>query len=130
MASYMVLNGTKSGNAFAIIHYSLICVTFLLCFFKFRAKGRPVLHLGPVASGRHVALNDQLRQEMAAKNGILAFDNELDSVVDSIYGSRKESYMLVRGIADYKDGTKGSKPWQQYSALMAAAVLKSIVENI
>lgn len=95
-----------------------------------RAKGRPVLHLGPVASGRHVALNDQLRQEMAAKNGILAFDNELDSVVDSIYGSRKESYMLVRGIADYKDGTKGSKPWQQYSALMAAAVLKSIVENI
>lgn len=95
-----------------------------------RAKGRPVLHLGPVASGRHVALNDQLRQEMAAKNGILAFDNELDSVVDSIYGSRKESYMLVRGIADYKDGTKGTKPWQQYSALMAAAVLKSIVENI
>ena len=77
-----------------------------------------------------MALNDQLRQEMAAKQGILAFDNELDSVVESIYGSRKESYMLIRGIADYKDGTKGSKNWQQHSALMAASVLKSIIDQI
>jgi len=95
-----------------------------------RSWGQPVLHLGPVATGRHVALNDQLRQEMASRNGVLAFDNELDSVVESIYGSRKESYVLIRGIADYKDGTKGHKNWQQYSALMAAAVLKSIIDQI
>ena len=104
--------------------------TIIRAISKFRSEGKPVLHLGPVATGRHVALNDQLRQEMAAGSGILAFDSELDSVVDSIYGSRKESYMLVRGIADYKDGTKGAKVWQQHSALMAAAVLKSIVDKI
>ena len=47
-----------------------------------RVGGRPVLHLGPVAAGRGVALDDQLRQEFAYKNGILAYDSELDSVVE------------------------------------------------
>ena len=47
-----------------------------------RLGGRPVLHLGPVAAGRGVALDDQLRQEFAYKNGILAYDSELDSVVE------------------------------------------------
>jgi len=91
-----------------------------------RVGGRPVLHLGPVAAGRGVALDDQLRQEFAYKNGILAYDSELDSVVESIYGNRKDHYMLIRGIADYKDGTR-RKEWQQYAALMAASVLKSII---
>ena len=47
-----------------------------------RMGGRHVLHLGPVAAGRGVALDDQLRQEFAYKNGILAYDSELDSVVE------------------------------------------------
>jgi len=94
-----------------------------------RASGLPVLHLGPVAAGRGVALDDQLRQEFAYKNGILAYDTELDSVVESIYGNRKEHYMLIRGISDYKDGTR-RKEWQQYSALMAAAVLKEVILRI
>ena len=55
-----------------------------------------------VAAGRGVALDDQLRQEFAYKNGILAYDSELDSVVESVYGNRKDHYILVRGIADYK----------------------------
>merc|ERR1711962_1218384 len=91
-----------------------------------RSSGQPVLHLGPLAAGRGVALDDQLRQEFAYKNGILAYDSELDAVVESIYGNRKDHYMLIRGIADYKDGTR-RKEWQQYAALMAAAVLKSII---
>ena len=37
--------------------------------------------------------------------------------------------MLIRGIADYKDGTR-RKEWQQYAALMAAAVLKSVILRI
>ena len=49
-----------------------------------RAGGAPVLHIGPVAAGRGVALDDQLRQEFAYKNGILAYDSELDSVVEVI----------------------------------------------
>merc|ERR1712059_84144 len=94
-----------------------------------RTSGIPVLHLGPVAAGRGVSLDDQLRQEFAYKNGILAYDTELYSVVESIYGNRKDHYMLIRGISDYKDGTR-RKEWQQYSALMAASVLKSVILRI
>ena len=47
-----------------------------------RGEGTPVLHIGPVAAGRGVSLDDQLRQEFAYKNGILAYDSELDSVVE------------------------------------------------
>merc|ERR1712106_709524 len=93
-----------------------------------RVDGTPVLHVGPVAAGRGVALDDQLRQEFAYKNGILAYDSELDSVVESIYGNRKDHYMLIRGVADYKDGTR-RREWQHYAALMAASVLKSIIVN-
>jgi hypothetical protein len=37
--------------------------------------------------------------------------------------------MLIKGMADYKDGTR-RKDWQQYSALMAAAVLRTVVESM
>jgi len=94
-----------------------------------RQAGLPVIHLGPVAAGRGVSLDDQLRQEFAYKNGILAYDSELDSVVESVFGNRKDHYIMVRGIADYKDGTR-RKEWQHYSALMAASVAKTLVENI
>ena len=33
-------------------------------------------------AGRGVALDDQLRQEFAYKNGILPYDSELDSAVE------------------------------------------------
>jgi len=49
-----------------------------------------VLHLGPVAAGRQVALDDQLRQEFSLRHSNIAFDTELDTVVDSIYGNRKD----------------------------------------
>ena len=76
-----------------------------------------------------MALDDQLRQEYAARNGILAFDSDLDAVVESIYGNRKDQYTLIRGMADYKDGTR-RKEWQQYAALMAAAVLKTVIKEM
>ena len=112
-----------------------------------RQAGLNLLHLGPVAAGRGVALDDQLRQEFAYKNGVLAYDSELDSVVESVYGNRKDHYILIRGIADYKvshsillvtgyltcdicqDGSR-RKDWQHYAALMAASVAKCIIQNI
>ena len=99
-----------------------------------------MLHVGPIGAGRRVAFNERLRHDFSSRfHGILAFDCELDSVIESIYGNRKDSYMLIRGISDYKDGTtglttrggrggaSGGKEWQQYAALMAASVLKSVV---
>jgi hypothetical protein len=60
------------------------------------------VHLGPVASGRQVARDDHLRQELAARLGILAFDSEFDSALESVIGNRRDAFVVVRGIADYK----------------------------
>ena len=103
-----------------------------------------MLHVGPIGAGRRVAFNERLRHDFSNRfHGVLAFDCELDSVLESIYGNRKDSYMLIRGISDYRDGTTGNvgtrgtkgglsggKDWQQYAALMAASVLKTVINEM
>ncbi|CAH1973016.1 unnamed protein product [Acanthoscelides obtectus] len=91
-----------------------------------RLEGCPRIHLSPVASGRQVVRDDRLRQQFASKAGALAFDCEVDPVIESILGNCKESFVCVRGIADYKDGTR-RKEWQPYAALAAASVMKAVV---
>ncbi|XP_068987352.1 uncharacterized protein [Bombus flavifrons] len=91
-----------------------------------RTNGCPRIHLAPVASGRHIARDDQLRQKFAARFGALAFDAEMDAVVESILGNCRESFAVIRGISDYKDGSR-IKEWQPYASLAAASVMKSII---
>ncbi|EFX64596.1 hypothetical protein DAPPUDRAFT_66107, partial [Daphnia pulex] len=91
-----------------------------------RQIGKPVIHLGPIAAGRQVSKDDQLRQDFATRFGILAFDMEYDAVIESVYGNRKDSYLIVRGIADYKDGSR-KKEWQPYASLAAAAFTKAVI---
>jgi len=50
-------------------------------------------------------------------------------VLESIVGNRKESFIFVRGACDYLDGTK-NVVWQPYSALVAAAFMKAVIEKI
>ncbi|CAL8117375.1 unnamed protein product [Orchesella dallaii] len=87
------------------------------------------VHLGPVASGRMVARDDHIRQELAARLGILAYDSEYDSVLESIIGNRRDCFVVIRGVADYKDGTR-RKDWQPHAALLAAAFAKAIVTRM
>ncbi|XP_073832343.1 uncharacterized protein isoform X2 [Musca autumnalis] len=84
------------------------------------------LHLGPIGSGRDLVRNDDLRIKFAKKYGLLATDLEMSSVLDSIIGNCRESFILVKGISDYKDGTTTRK-WQNYASLAAASVVKSII---
>ncbi|XP_040064270.1 uncharacterized protein LOC8028621 isoform X1 [Ixodes scapularis] len=92
-----------------------------------RLPGRPVVHLGPVGSGRGSAVReDAQRHALAEEHGVRAFDTGFDSVVESVFGNRKDNYAFVRGIADYKDGSKG-REWQPYAALAAAAFMKAVV---
>ena len=51
---------------------------------------------------------------------------EYDAVIESVFGNRKDSYIIVRGIADYKDGSR-KKEWQPYASLAAAAFTKAII---
>ena len=50
-------------------------------------------------------------------------------MLESIVGSRKESFLIIRGVADYVDGTKNAE-WQPYAALAAAAFMKSVLETL
>ena len=40
--------------------------------------------------------------------------------MESIDGNRKDSFIIIRAIADYYDGTT-AKEWQPYASLCAAA---------
>lgn len=91
-----------------------------------RTIGCPKIHLAPIASGRKISRDDQIRQKFSSRFGCLAFDGEMDAVVESVLGNCRDSFTVVRGIADYKDGSRG-KEWQPYAALAAASVVKSII---
>ncbi|XP_069965559.1 uncharacterized protein [Bactrocera oleae] len=87
---------------------------------------RSRLHLGPIGSGRDLVRSDNSRMDFAKKYGLLATDVEMSSVLDSIIGNCRESFILVKGISDYKDGMSTRK-WQNFSSLAAASVVKSII---
>ncbi|KAL1512594.1 hypothetical protein ABEB36_002161 [Hypothenemus hampei] len=91
-----------------------------------RQEGCPRIHLAPIAAGRHIVKDDRLRQQFATQVGALAFDSEFDAVIESILGNCKDSFVCIRGISDYKDGTR-RKEWQPYASLVAASVMKSII---
>lgn len=87
------------------------------------------VHLGAIAGGRAVSKEDYIRQELAARLGILAYDSEYDAVLESVIGNRRDAFVVIRGISDYKDGTR-RKDWQGYSALLAAAYAKVIISRL
>ncbi|XP_065156923.1 uncharacterized protein [Atheta coriaria] len=91
-----------------------------------RLEGCPKVHLAMIGSGRRVVKSDQLRQQFAAQFGALAFDCEFDTVIESVLGNCKDSFVCIRGISDYKDGTR-RKEWQPYASLAAASVMKAII---
>lgn len=76
-----------------------LCASVLLYYSYFicRQEGCPKIHLGPVAAGRHVVKEDRLRQQFATQVGALAFDCEFDSVIESILGNCKDSFVCIRG---------------------------------
>ncbi|XP_053603563.1 uncharacterized protein LOC128671256 isoform X2 [Plodia interpunctella] len=93
-------------------------------------SGKLRVHCAPVAGGRAVASAGagagEARAAFAARARARAYDCELDAVLDSVVGNRKDCFVSIRGIADYRDGTRG-KEWQPHAALVAAAVMKAIV---
>jgi len=92
-------------------------------------SGCPMVRFGAIASGKPIVAGDQLRLDFAARHQCLAIDTEFDQVLESIVGNRKDSFLFVRGIADYYDGSKNAE-WQPYAALVAAAFTKAIIEQL
>lgn len=59
--------------------------------------GENRLHLGPIGSGKEIVRSEQERIEFARAYGLLATDIEMSSVLDSIIGNCRDSFILVKG---------------------------------
>ncbi len=89
----------------------------------------PNVRFGTIGSGRFVSKTADLRTAFAASTGVIAYDGGYQAVYDALEGSRKSSYMAVRGVADYTDGTV-NKDWQPYAALCAAAYTRALIQGL
>lgn len=89
-------------------------------------QGMPKIHYGVIGAGKRFAKADDLRLDFAGRYNVNSFDSEFDQVLEAVVGSVKESFILIRGMSDYSDGTQKAE-WQPYSALAAAAVMKSMI---
>ena len=90
---------------------------------------RPVIHLGPIGTGKQLSKDDNLRQEFGNTYNVLCVDSGFHAVMDSIEGNRKDSFAIVRGVSDYQDGTQ-RREWQAYASLVAAAFMKTVLMDI
>ncbi|KAI4735017.1 hypothetical protein E4T50_14452 [Aureobasidium sp. EXF-12298] len=81
----------------------------------------PAIHYGSVASGNSLMKDALMRDELAAKEGILCFEMEAAGIMNNL------PCLVVRGICDYSDSHK-NKQWQGYAALTAAAYTKDLLK--
>lgn len=61
------------------------------------ATGLIRLHLGPIGCGKDTVRLDAARVEFARQHSLLATDVEMSSVLDSIIGNCRDSFILVKG---------------------------------
>lgn len=87
--------------------------------------GRTNVRLGTIGGGGNIAKDTKLRKTFSRLYGIKAYDMDTEAVLESLEGNRNESYLIIRGISDYTDGSR--KEWQPYSAMAAAAYMKTLV---
>lgn len=82
----------------------------------------PTIHIGRVASGNVVMKSGDERDQIAAKENVIAFEMEGAGIWDNF------PCLIIKGVCDYADSHK-SKEWQSYAAATAAACAKAFLEN-
>src|SRR5467141_1103712 len=86
-------------------------------------SSNPIIHFGLVGSGDTVMKSGEDRDDIAARDGVIAFEMEGAGVWENFPGS-----LVIKGVCDYADSHK-NKRWQGYAAATAAAVTKGFLEN-
>ncbi|KAF3935825.1 hypothetical protein ABW19_dt0207112 [Dactylella cylindrospora] len=82
----------------------------------------PVIHFGLFASGDTVMKSSEVRDNIAAKENVIAFEME------GAGASANFPCLVIKGACDYADSHK-SKKWQNYAAATAAACMKALLED-
>ncbi|KAJ4854223.1 phosphorylase superfamily domain-containing protein [Trichoderma breve] len=82
----------------------------------------PAIHIGAVASGDTVLKSGEDRDNIAAKEGVIAFEMEGAGIWGEI------PCIIVKGVCDYADSHK-NKRWQDFAAATAAAAAKALLHR-
>lgn len=83
---------------------------------------QPLIHLGRIASGDLVMMSGHRRDEIAAREEVIAFEMEGAGVWDNF------PTVVIKGVCDYADSHK-NKRWQRYAAVTAAACMKAFLRR-
>lgn len=83
---------------------------------------KPVLHFGLVASGDLVMKSATRRDELAAREKVIALEMEGAGACDTF------ATVIIKGVCDYADSHK-NKTWQKYAAVTAAACTKAFLRQ-
>ncbi|KAK4083833.1 uncharacterized protein Triagg1_1495 [Trichoderma aggressivum f. europaeum] len=82
----------------------------------------PAIHIGTVASGDTVLKSGEDRDNIAAKEGVIAFEMEGAGIWGEI------PCIIVKGVCDYADSHK-NKRWQDFAAATAASAAKALLHR-
>ncbi|KAK6515995.1 hypothetical protein TWF281_004585 [Arthrobotrys megalospora] len=82
---------------------------------------KPAIHFGLIGSGDTVMKCGELRDKIAAREDIIAFEMEGAGVWGNF------PCLVIKGVCDYADSHK-SKGWQNYAAATAASCMKAFLE--
>lgn len=95
-----------------------------------RRSGRsvkPKIHIGTIASGNMLLRDALYRDHLNKKLGVICYEMEGAGVAIAAHQFRM-TYIIVRGVTDYADGTKADD-WHGFAAINAAAAGRWLVEN-
>jgi nucleoside phosphorylase len=102
-AARLAVNGSATGEQAAVVQ-------------------RPLIHFGRIASGDLVTKSGHHRDEIAARERVIAFEMEGAGVWDNF------PTVVIKGVCDYADSHKNKK-WQRYAAATAAACTKAFLKR-
>lgn len=93
-----------------------------------RVLKEPRVFRGIIASANRLLNNPKLRDEIRDNFGVKAVEMEASGIADAAWESGS-GYLVVRGICDYCDSTKGDH-WQRYAAAAAAGYTRALISSM
>jgi len=91
-----------------------------------RQEGRPKILYGKIGASNTLLKNPTIR-DLLREQDVLAVEMEGSGIADSTWIAGV-NYIVVRGICDYCDPSKGDE-WQGYAAIAAAAYARALIET-
>jgi nucleoside phosphorylase len=86
----------------------------------------PKVFVGPIASANKLLKNPIKRDALRDKYGVKAVEMEGSGIADATW-NLEAHYLVIRGVVDYCDSSKGDA-WHYYASLAAAAYSRALVE--